>query len=67
MSRKEGNLISELPDTGINLNEELEKLEKALIEKALLKAQGSKTRAAELLRISYDSLHYRSEKLGIGS
>ena len=67
MTKKEGNLFSELPDTGINLNEELEKFEKALIEKALLKAQGSKTRAAELLRISYDSLHYRSEKLGIGS
>jgi len=33
----------------------------------LLKAQGSKTRAAELLKISYDSLHYRSEKLGIGA
>jgi two-component system response regulator PilR (NtrC family) len=67
MTKKEGNLFSELPDTGINLNEELEKFEKALIEKALLKVQGSKTRAAELLRISYDSLHYRSEKLGIGS
>jgi two-component system, NtrC family, response regulator PilR len=67
MSRKEGNLFPELPDTGVNLNEELEKFEKALIEKALLKVQGSKTRAAELLRISYDSLHYRSEKLGIGS
>lgn len=67
MAKKEGSLLSELPDTGINLNEELEKFEKALLEKALLKAQGSKTRAAELLRISYDSLHYRTEKLGIGS
>ncbi len=67
MAKKEGTLLSELPDTGINLNEELEKFEKALIEKALLKAQGSKTRAAELLKISYDSLHYRTEKLGIGS
>jgi two-component system, NtrC family, response regulator PilR len=67
MAKKEGNLFSELPDTGINLNEELEKYEKALLEKALLKAQGSKTRAAELLMISYDSLHYRTEKLGIGS
>lgn len=67
MAKKEGSLLSELPDTGINLNEELEKFEKALIEKALLKAQGSKTRAAELLKISYDSLHYRAEKLGIGS
>ena len=67
MVKKEGNFLSELPDTGINLNEELEKFEKALIEKALLKAQGSKTRAAELLKINYDSLHYRAEKLGIGS
>jgi two-component system, NtrC family, response regulator PilR len=59
MTAKEGNLLSELPDKGIILNEELEKFEKALIEKALLKVQGSKTRAAELLGISYDSLHYR--------
>ncbi|MDP1990274.1 MAG: sigma-54 dependent transcriptional regulator [Syntrophales bacterium] len=66
MAKKEGSL-SEMPDSGINLNEELEKFEKALLEKALLKAQGSKTKAAELLRISYDSLHYRTEKLGIGS
>jgi two-component system response regulator PilR (NtrC family) len=67
MGKKEGDVLSELPDDGINLNEELEKFEKTLIEKALLKAQGSKTRAAELLRISYDSLHYRVEKLGISS
>ncbi len=59
--------LSELTDAGINLNEELEKFEKNLIEKALQKAQGSKTRASELLKISYDSLHYRTEKLGIGS
>ena len=54
--------LPEIPDSGCNLNEELAKFEKALIERALLKAQGSKTRAAELLGISYDSLHYRSEK-----
>ncbi|MBE0557300.1 MAG: sigma-54-dependent Fis family transcriptional regulator [Proteobacteria bacterium] len=65
--KKEGDRFSELPETGINLNDELAKFEKALIEKALQKAQGSKTRAAELLKISYDSLHYRSEKLGIGA
>jgi two-component system, NtrC family, response regulator PilR len=55
----------ELPDSGISLNEELAKWEKGMIEQALIKAQGSKTKAAELLKISYDSLHYRSEKLGI--
>ena len=65
--KKESDSLSELSETGINLNDELAKFEKALIEKALLKAQGSKTKAAELLKISYDSLHYRSEKLGIGA
>ena len=59
--------IDGLPDIGIDLNDELAKFEKSLIEKALEKASGSKTRAAELLKISYDSLHYRSEKLGIGA
>jgi len=59
--------IPELPDAGLNLNEELSRIEKVLIEKALQKAGGSKTRAAELLGITDDSLYYRSEKLGIRS
>lgn len=59
--------LPEIPDSGISLNEELARLERGMIEKALLKAQGSKAKAAELLKISYDSLHYRSEKLGIRS
>jgi two-component system, NtrC family, response regulator PilR len=57
--------LPELPESGLDLNDELAKFEKGLIQKALQKAQGSKTRAAELLKINYDSLHYRSEKLGI--
>jgi two-component system, NtrC family, response regulator PilR len=56
--------IPVLTDEGLDLNEELAKFEKGLIERALEKAGGSKTKAAELLKISYDSLHYRSEKLG---
>jgi two-component system, NtrC family, response regulator PilR len=67
MEKKESDWTSELPETGVSLNHELAKFEKVLIEKALRRTQGSKTRAAELLKISYDSLHYRSEKLGIGS
>jgi two-component system response regulator PilR (NtrC family) len=51
--------IPELPNSGRDLNEELAKFEKRFIEKALEKAGGSKTRAAELLNITYDSLHYR--------
>ncbi len=61
----EATAIPELTDAGLNLNEELARFEKLLIEKALKKTGGSKTRAAELLKISYDSLHYRSEKLGM--
>ncbi len=54
-----------VPDTGIDLNEELMNYERHLIEMVLRKAKGSKTKAAELLHISSDSLRYRIEKLGI--
>jgi two-component system response regulator PilR (NtrC family) len=64
MGQGQAAAIPEMTDAGLNLNEELAKFEKGLIERALEKAGGSKARAAELLRISYDSLHYRSEKLG---
>lgn len=55
-----------MSDVGLDLNAELVKFERRLIEQALQKANGSKTKAAEWLKISYDSLHYRCEKLGIG-
>jgi len=59
------NIDIEIPDKGINLNAELEKIEKKFIEKALQKAKGSKTKAGELLQVTFDSLRYRIEKLGI--
>jgi len=65
MGQRPVTAIPELTDEGLNLNEELARFEKALIQQAMDKAGGSKSRAAELLKISYDSLHYRSEKLGI--
>jgi two-component system, NtrC family, response regulator PilR len=67
LAQEEVTAVSELTDEGINLNEELARYEKLIIEKALKKTGGSKTRAAELLKISYDSLHYRTEKLGMRS
>ena len=54
-----------IPNEGIHLNDELEAYEKRLIEKALQKAGGSKTKAAEFLNVSFDSLRYRIEKLQI--
>jgi len=55
----------EIPETGINLNDEVAKFERQLIEKALQKSRGSKTKAAELLHVSFDSLSYRLKKLDI--
>jgi len=55
----------EVTEKGINLNMEIEKIEKKMIEKALQRAKGSKKRTAELLNITFDSLRYRMEKLGI--
>ena len=59
--------MSDISDMETNLNEKLALFEKDLIVKALRKTGGSKTKAAELLGITYDSLHYRCEKLGISS
>ena len=59
------NLHVEVPDKGINLNEELERIERIFIEKALQKTRGVKTRTAEILGVTIDSLKYRIEKLCI--
>ena len=55
----------DITDRGIDLNEELDKIEKMLIEKALQKTKGSKRKAAGLLKITFDSLRHRIEKLGV--
>lgn len=55
----------DIPEEGISLNEEMARIETGLIKKALEKAKGSKTKAAELLKVSPDSFRYRLEKLDI--
>ncbi len=52
-----------IPDDGISL----EKIESNLIRKALEKANGNQTRAAELLDISRQTLIYRMQKYHIGT
>jgi len=59
------NIDLNIPDQGFNLNAELEKIEKRAIEKALQKTKGIKTKAAEMLGVTSDSLKYRIEKLGV--
>jgi two-component system response regulator PilR (NtrC family) len=55
----------DMTENGLDLNYELDKFEKGLVEKALQKAKGSKKKAADLLKISFDSLRHRIDKLGI--
>jgi len=55
----------DITDNGIDLNAEMDKIEKMLIEKALQKTKGSKKKAAELLKVTFDSLRHRIDKLGI--
>ncbi len=52
----------EIPEEGVDLNEEVAKFERNLMNKALRKAGGSKTKAAKLLNVSLDSLRYRLDK-----
>jgi two-component system response regulator PilR (NtrC family) len=62
---EEKNIDLHIPDQGIDLAAELESIEKRAIEKALQKTKGIKTKAAEMLGVTSDSLKYRIEKLGV--
>ena len=50
---------------GQGLDDVMARLEKQMIEHALLKTDNSKIRAAELLKISFRSLRYKVQKYGI--
>lgn len=50
---------------GVDLDGRIEKLERALIGEALRRSGGNKTEAAKDLGISFRSLRYRLEKLGL--
>ena len=49
----------------LGLDEAVASLEKTLISQALERAGGSKMRAAELLKVSFRSLRYKTKKYGI--
>ena len=50
---------------GLQLEKQVESLERELILNALKEAKGNKTQAAKLLNISFRSLRYRLQKLGM--
>ncbi len=53
---------AEIPDTGLDLNEHMGAIEKELLNNALQKAKGVKTKAAELLGLSFREFRYRLSK-----
>jgi two-component system response regulator PilR (NtrC family) len=55
----------EIPDEGLDLEGMVERLERNLLLKALLKSGGVRKNAAELLGISFRSIRYRLDKYGI--
>ena len=57
--------LQRLAEQHINLDTQLETIEKSLIEEALSQTKGNATKAADLLGISFRSIRYRMEKLGM--
>ncbi len=55
----------ELSSEGIDLEETLSEIERKLLEQAIETAGGVKSKAAELLGLSFRSFRYRLEKFGI--
>lgn len=54
-----------LPPGGIDLEKVIDEIEKSLLLQALEQAAGVKTKAAELLNLSFRSFRYRLEKFGL--
>ncbi len=59
-----GDNILDFPDDGIDIEHRLHKIERRFIDAAMTQAGGVKTRAAELLGLSFRSLRYRLQKIG---
>ena len=53
------------PDRSETLQDYLDRVERIAIDAALLQSSGNRTRAAELLGVSFRSLRYRLERLGM--
>jgi len=57
--------LEKIPDSGIEMEKIVERIEKKLLENALHKTGGVKKHAAKLLGITFRSMRYRLEKYGM--
>ena len=58
-------VVDDIPPDGLDLEAVLESYERRLLEKALVRTNGRKKKAAELLKLSFRSFRYRLAKLGL--
>ena len=58
-------VVDEIPPEGLDMEAVLESYERSLLEKALLRTNGRKKKAADLLNLSFRSFRYRLAKLGL--
>jgi two-component system response regulator PilR (NtrC family) len=54
--------LAELPEQGIDLQMHIHKIERRLLEASLAQSKGVRTRAAELLKMSYRSFRHYAKK-----
>ena len=57
--------LAQLPDNGLDLQKHVQEIERKLLEAALARSNGVRTRAAELLQMSYRSFRHYAKKYGI--
>ncbi len=62
---KDRSAVFSLPDDNLDLNQTLEEVERALIERALTKAHGVKAEAARILGIKTTTFLYKLDKYGM--
>jgi two-component system response regulator PilR (NtrC family) len=57
--------LAQLPDEGLDLEKHMEGIERKLLEAALVRSNGVRTQAADLLKMSYRSFRHYAKKYGI--
>jgi len=57
--------LAQLPDNGLDLQKHVQEIERKLLEAALARSNGVRTRAADLLKMSYRSFRHYAKKYGI--
>ena len=57
--------LAQLPDNGLDLQKHVQEIERKLLEAALARSNGVRTRAADLLKMSYRSFRHYAKKYGL--